>query len=303
MLLTPATSHQLKRSTSQETLATELSEVSSSPSLAYPSAPLNTPATPSIADGDEEEEDGDLMIRSAADIASVANRLQQTTPPTSPGTGDAEDEDLDEAADAHDPFREGKAHLRAHVRRDSDLTRQLFKSPERHSQRGGAKKHSRHESLKKSALAATQERTNTPTLLRHVNTVINLSSPHQLTPSLSTNTLEGSASPSSTYPVPAPSFNTAASTVAVANVAETPSGSPDDLNPPHLRTASSQTFEFTTWGPVAEEDTSRALKRMAMLARDEHTKDPRRSVEEYYSERLARLIEEAEVEFDATHLR
>lgn len=61
-------------------------------------------------------------------------------------------------------------------------------------------------------------------------------------------------------------------------------------------------LEYTTWGPVAEEDTERALKRMAMLARDEHQKDPSFSVEEYYSMRLAKLIEEAEISFDATHL-
>lgn len=63
-----------------------------------------------------------------------------------------------------------------------------------------------------------------------------------------------------------------------------------------------QTFEYSAWGPVAEEDTERALKRMAMLARDEHKQNPEHSVKEYYSMRLAKLIEEAEVEFDASHL-
>jgi hypothetical protein len=63
------------------------------------------------------------------------------------------------------------------------------------------------------------------------------------------------------------------------------------------------TFEYNTWGPVVEEDTERALKRMAMLARDEHVKDPRRSVQEHYSRRLAKLIEEAEIVFDAKCLR
>jgi hypothetical protein len=42
---------------------------------------------------------------------------------------------------------------------------------------------------------------------------------------------------------------------------------------------------------------------MAMLAHDEYVKDPRRSVQEYYSMRLAKLIEEAEVAFDAAHLQ
>lgn len=53
---------------------------------------------------------------------------------------------------------------------------------------------------------------------------------------------------------------------------------------------------------VAEEDTMRALARVAMLARDEHAKDPRRSVEEYYSARLAALIARAEVGFDGGFL-
>ncbi|KAM0714274.1 hypothetical protein Q7P37_010061 [Cladosporium fusiforme] len=57
-------------------------------------------------------------------------------------------------------------------------------------------------------------------------------------------------------------------------------------------------FEYSAWALVAEEDTMRALQRMAMLARDEHAKDPRFSVEQHYSSRLARLIGEAEVKFD-----
>jgi hypothetical protein len=68
-------------------------------------------------------------------------------------------------------------------------------------------------------------------------------------------------------------------------------------------TAAAGTFEYSAWSSVAEEDTQRALKRMAMLAHDEYVKDPRRSVQEYYSMRLAKLIEEAEVAFDAAHLQ
>lgn len=191
--------------------------MSSSPSLAYPNAPLNTPATPSIA-GDEDE---DLMIRTAADIASVANRLQSSTPPTSPTAGDEQ---------AEDPFHEGRAHLRAHVREDSDLSRQLFKSPERKS---AAKKQKlpRHEDRDRANSNAP------PTLLRHVNTAINLST------SLSTDTLKAHGTSNNA----------------------TPGHGGDDPDHAAVDLHQDKTFEYNTWGPVAEEDTERALKRMAML--------------------------------------
>lgn len=216
---TPATSHQLRRTPSQETLATTMSDVSSSPSLLYPNAPLNTPATQSIA--------GDEAMSTAADMKNLADRLERTTPPVSPITGESSNSVEGEDSD---PFKEGKTHLRAHVREDTELSKQLFKSPER--KRPIAK----HELLRK--YAPVTDRSITPTRL---------------------------------------SFVTAAA-------------------------AAPPTFEYTSWGPVAEEDTERALKRMAMLARDEHTKDPRHTIEEYYSMRLAKLIEEAEISFDATHL-
>jgi len=228
---TPATSHQLRRSISEETLATTISDVSSSLSLNYPSAPLNTPATQSIA-GDPKT--------TAADIENLADRLQNTTPPASPSASTGQGEANSTSGEGHDdedPFKEGKAHLRAHVREDSELSRQSFKSPER------KRPLSKHELLRK--YAGNTDRSITPTRLSFV-------------------------------------------TVAAATSAAAPTGPP--------------TYEHTTWGPVAEEDTERALKRMAMLARDEHQKDPRRTVEEYYSMRLAKLIEEAEVSFDATHL-
>jgi hypothetical protein len=234
---TPATSHQLRRTISEETLATTISDVSSSLSLKYPNAPLNTPATQSIA--------GDDLKTTAADIENLADRLQHTTPPISPvspsqstGEGCEADSLSGEGHDDNDdPFKEGKAHLRAHVREDAELGRQLFKSPER------KRPLSKHELLRK--YAGNTDRSITPTRLSFV-------------------------------------------TVAAAAATATPTGPP--------------TFEHTTWGSVAEEDTERALKRMAMLARDEHQKDPRHTVEEYYSMRLAKLIEEAEVSFDATHL-
>ncbi|GAB7323159.1 hypothetical protein MBLNU13_g05657t1 [Cladosporium sp. NU13] len=242
---TPATSHFLRRTTSQETLATTISDVSSSPSLIYPNAPLNTPAARSIA--------GDVLLSTAADFGIVTDRLQRSSssPPVSPSSGPGDDlvssagsGDIDIDLDIdEDPFKEGKAHLRALVREDAELGRQLFKSPER------KRPLSKHELLRK--YGARTDRSITPTRLSFVKA--------------------------------------AAATAATA--AATPMTGPKP-----------GVLEYTTWGPVAEEDTERALKRMAMLARDEHQKDPSFTVEEYYSMRLAKLIEEAEISFDVTHL-
>jgi hypothetical protein len=217
-----------------------MSEVSSTPSLAYPGAPANTPATQSLA-GDMA---GDAMVMSmAADIDVAAHRLLHTaspcTPPSSTGGGGGGGKaDHD---DEKDPFREGKAHLRSAPREDSTLHSQLFKSP---TPKRALRK---HEVLKKYLLdpLAEEDCSRTPTHLSFV-----------------------------TKRSPTP--------------------------PPPAATA---TFEYSAWSSVAEEDTQRALKRMAMLAHDEFVKDPRRSVQEYYSVRLAKLIEEAEVAFDAAHLQ
>lgn len=62
-------------------------------------------------------------------------------------------------------------------------------------------------------------------------------------------------------------------------------------------------FEYSAWALVAEEDVMRALARMAMLARDEHAKDPRYSVVQHYTSRLAKLIDEAEVQFDYGYVK
>jgi hypothetical protein len=244
---TPATSHRLRRTTSQETLATTISDVSSSPSLIYPRAPINTPATQSIA--------GDDRMITAADFEIVTDRLQRSSSslPVSPSSGPGDDlvssagsGDIDIDLDIdEDPFKEGKAHLRALVREDAELGRQLFKSPER------KRPLSKHELLKK--YVARTDRSITPTRLSVVTA--------------------------------------AAAAATAATTAATPTTAPKP-----------GVLEYTTWGPVAEEDTERALKRMAMLARDEHQKDPSFTVEEYYSMRLAKLIEEAEISFDATHL-
>jgi len=236
---TPATSHFLRRTPSQETLATTISDVSSTPSLIYPNAPLNTPATQSVA--------GDSPMSTAADFEVVTDRLQRSSSPANPGdlvsSAGSGEGDIDIEFD-DDPFKEGKAHLRALVREDAELGRQLFKSPER------KRPLPKHELLRK--YGARIDRSATPTRL---------------------------------------SFVTAVATTATTANATTTAAAPKPGVP-----------EYTTWGPVAEEDTERALKRMAMLARDEHQLDPSLTVEEYYSMRLAKLIEEAEISFDATHL-
>jgi hypothetical protein len=246
---TPATSHKLKRSASQETLATTLSgmsEVSSSPSLAYPGAPANTPATQSLASDAGEMAAMKMNMSMAADIDVAAHRLSRaTSPSTSSFTGGGKADDELEAEE--DPFKEGKAHLRSTLREDTggSLYPQLFKSPK--PKRALRK----HEVLKKYVLDRLadpeEDRSRTPTHLSFV-----------------------------TRPASSPT-------------------------PPPPATAAG-TFEYSAWSSVAEEDTQRALKRMAMLAHDEYVKDPRRSVQEYYSMRLAKLIEEAEVAFDAAHL-
>jgi hypothetical protein len=117
------------------------SDASSAPSLNYPNVPLNTPATQSTA--------GDEPMSTAADLKVITDRLEHTA--VSPSTGDGESDE--------DPFKEGKAHLRTQVREDADLSRQLFKSPER------KRPIPKHELLRKYGGAA--DRSITPTRLSH----------------------------------------------------------------------------------------------------------------------------------------
>ncbi|KAK0946932.1 hypothetical protein LTR29_001514 [Friedmanniomyces endolithicus] len=60
--------------------------------------------------------------------------------------------------------------------------------------------------------------------------------------------------------------------------------------------------EHSNWANVAEEDVISGLKRLTMLARDEHKVDPSRTVEEIYSERLAKLLKACELQFDQSKL-
>lgn len=52
----------------------------------------------------------------------------------------------------------------------------------------------------------------------------------------------------------------------------------------------------------AEDDVERALKRLAMVAKDEQ-KQGGGEVVKYYSERLAKLLLAAEIEFDPAYLK
>ncbi|KAK5131163.1 hypothetical protein LTR08_001249 [Meristemomyces frigidus] len=60
--------------------------------------------------------------------------------------------------------------------------------------------------------------------------------------------------------------------------------------------------EHSIWAHFADEDVSLSLKRLAMVARDLHKSDDSKSVKQYYSERLATLIAQSEVEFDCSEL-
>lgn len=61
--------------------------------------------------------------------------------------------------------------------------------------------------------------------------------------------------------------------------------------------------EHTTWTNVAKEDIERGLQRLATAARDEHQIDGSKTVQDYYSEKLAEVIKRAEIKFDVTYLQ
>lgn len=60
--------------------------------------------------------------------------------------------------------------------------------------------------------------------------------------------------------------------------------------------------EKTTWEDEALEMASLGLARLVQLAKDEHALDSSKSVEQYFSAHLAKVIKEAEVEFDVAAL-
>ena len=196
--------HGRPRSDSTETLVSSVTAADSTASYAYPDPPVNSPDTQTVV--------GDSGDVGGLDTDSIAERLRNMpalTPPASEKDG------------------EGKAKLRAPLRENMPLSRQLFKLPAK-------KKNTR---LMRRRLIDRTYSTPSPTKMAEVETIVE------------------------EYP------------------------------------------EHSMLGPVAEEDVELGLRRLAMLAKDEHQQDGSKSVEEYYSVRLAKLIKKAEVAFDAKHLQ
>lgn len=61
--------------------------------------------------------------------------------------------------------------------------------------------------------------------------------------------------------------------------------------------------EASKWDGVAEEDVMQGLQRLAVVAEDEHKENPSKSVEHYYSLRLAKIIAAGKVKFDVGYLQ
>ncbi|KAI7530321.1 hypothetical protein KC331_g14730 [Hortaea werneckii] len=61
--------------------------------------------------------------------------------------------------------------------------------------------------------------------------------------------------------------------------------------------------EASAWEGFAEEDVEKGLQRLAMLAKDLHKVDNTKTAEQHYSERLSRILKEAEFQFDASKLK
>lgn len=59
-------------------------------------------------------------------------------------------------------------------------------------------------------------------------------------------------------------------------------------------------LEYSAWENPAEEEVTKGLQRLTMLALDLHLRDPSRSVEEHYSERLSAVLRRAEIRFDCS---
>lgn len=57
--------------------------------------------------------------------------------------------------------------------------------------------------------------------------------------------------------------------------------------------------ESTNWAGEAVEMATVGLKRLVQLAKDENAQDPSKSVEQYYSEHLNKVIKEVGIEINA----
>ena len=63
------------------------------------------------------------------------------------------------------------------------------------------------------------------------------------------------------------------------------------------------THEASIWHEIAIEDVTNAIKRMGTAAKDMHKLDDSKTVEEYYSETLADIINKGEIKFDPKYLQ
>jgi hypothetical protein len=61
--------------------------------------------------------------------------------------------------------------------------------------------------------------------------------------------------------------------------------------------------EASKWDGVSEEDLIHGLQRLTVVAEDDHKEDPSKSVEHYYSVRLAKIIAGGAIKFDAAYLK
>ncbi|KAI7275987.1 hypothetical protein KC345_g6854 [Hortaea werneckii] len=61
--------------------------------------------------------------------------------------------------------------------------------------------------------------------------------------------------------------------------------------------------EASAWEGFAEEDVEKGLQRLAMLAKDLHKVDSTKTAEQHYSERLSKILKEAEFQFDPSMLK
>lgn len=66
---------------------------------------------------------------------------------------------------------------------------------------------------------------------------------------------------------------------------------------------SAEFMEANNWSENAEEDLLNGLKRIATAAEDEHKADPSKSVAEYYSLHVAKVLKEGPIKFDEKYLK
>ena len=79
---------------------------------------------------------------------------------------------------------------------------------------------------------------------------------------------------------------------------DTPRPAPNNPTPPN-----EHVHEHSIWMTAASEDIEHGLARLATAAEDSHRIDDSKTVEEYYSEKLAELIQSGRIRFDPSYLQ